>query len=76
MTDPYRITDVPATTDDRPRGWLRPLLWLALFVSAAANVVLSTAAANPWISSACGLVALLCAVTLIVHHRRNRARES
>ncbi|MGC4811154.1 hypothetical protein ACLQ29_11565 [Micromonospora sp. DT228] len=76
MTDPYRITEAPVDTPKRPGGRLRPLLWLALFVSAAANMVLSTAADSPWISSAFGLVALLCAVVLIVHHRRNRARES
>ncbi|MDG4780754.1 hypothetical protein O7614_14000 [Micromonospora sp. WMMD961] len=76
MTDPYRLTQAPVTAPNKPGGLLRPLLWLVLFVSAAANVVLSTAADNPWVSSASGLVAVLCAVALIVHHRRNRARES
>ncbi|MFF0467366.1 hypothetical protein ACFYPX_08105 [Micromonospora zamorensis] len=76
MTDPYRITEAPVAAPKKPVGLLRPLLWLVLFISAAANVVLSTAADNPWISSAFGLVAVLCAVTLLVHHRRNRARES
>ncbi|MFG1913229.1 hypothetical protein [Micromonospora sp. NPDC048898] len=76
MPDPYRITEAPVPGAKKPGGLLRPLLWLVLFVSAAANVVLSTAADNPWISSAFGLVALLCAVALIVHHRRSRARES
>ncbi|MET8465046.1 hypothetical protein [Micromonospora zamorensis] len=76
MTDPYRITEAPIAAPKKPGGPLRPLLWLVLFISAAANVVLSTAADNPWISSAFGLVAVLCAVTLLVHHRRNRTRES
>ncbi|MET8524328.1 hypothetical protein [Micromonospora sp. NPDC005172] len=72
MTDPYRITDAPVAAPRKPGDLLRPLLWLALFVSAAANMVLSTAAVNPWVSSAFGLVAALCAVALIVHHRRGR----
>ena len=70
MSDPYRIAEAPAAK--KPGGLLRPLLWLVLFVSAAANAVLSTAVDNPWVGSACGLVAVLCAVALIVHHRRNR----
>ncbi|GAA1747784.1 hypothetical protein [Luedemannella helvata] len=76
MTDPYRITEAPVAAPKKPGGVLRPLLWLVLFVSAAANVVLSTATDNLWISSAFGLVAATCAIVLIVHHRRNRARES
>ncbi|MEU7844690.1 hypothetical protein AB0B39_27425 [Micromonospora sp. NPDC049114] len=72
MTDPYRITQAPATAPERPGGLLRPLLWLALFVSAAINAVLSNALDNPWIGSVFGLVALLCGAALIVHHRRNR----
>lgn len=76
MTDPYRITEAPVAAPKKPVGLLRPLLWLVLIVSAAANMVLSSAADNPWISSAFGLVAVVCAVTLIVHHRRNRVRRS
>ncbi|MGK5441657.1 hypothetical protein ACSNN7_07505 [Micromonospora sp. URMC 105] len=76
MTDPYRIVEAPAPAPKKPGGLLRPLLWLVLLVSAAANMVLSTAVDNPWISSAFGLVALLCGVALIVHHRRNRVREA
>ena len=76
MTDPYRITEDPVAAPRKPNGLLRPLLWLVLFVSAAANVVLSTATDNQWISSAFGLVAAFCVVALIVHHRRNRVRES
>jgi len=75
MTDPYRITEAPAAPK-KPGSLLRPLLWLAFFVTTAANVTLSTATDNQWISSAFGLVAGLCAVVLIVHHRRNRARKS
>lgn len=76
MTDPYRITEAPVAAPKKPGALLRPLLWLAFFVSTAANVTLSTATDNQWISSAFGLVAALCAVVLIVHHRRNRARKS
>ncbi|WP_433386031.1 hypothetical protein [Micromonospora sp. KLBMP9576] len=76
MTDPYRITEAPVAAPKKPGGLLRPLLWLVLFVSGAANVVLSTTGDNQWISSAFGLVVVLCGVALIVHHRRNRVRES
>ncbi|MFI6242321.1 hypothetical protein ACIBEF_20840 [Micromonospora sp. NPDC050795] len=40
------------------------------------SAVLSNAAANQWVSSSFGLVAVLCAVALIVHHRRNRTPKS
>ncbi|MDG4809424.1 hypothetical protein O7634_21975 [Micromonospora sp. WMMD1120] len=76
MTDPYRITEAPATAPEKPGGLLRPLLWLVLIVTAAANMVLSAALDDPWLSSAFGLVAVLCAVALIVHHRRNRVPGS
>ncbi|CCH18150.1 hypothetical protein [Micromonospora lupini] len=72
MTDPYRSTEAPAAAPERPGGLLRPLLWLVLFVSAATNAVFSTVVDNPWIGSVFGLVAVLCAAALIVHHRRNR----
>ncbi|MCZ7436808.1 hypothetical protein O7598_10430 [Micromonospora sp. WMMC241] len=72
MTDPYRIAEAPTAAPRKPGALLRPLLWLVLFVSAAADAVLSTAVGDPWVSSAFGLVALACAAALIVHHRRHR----
>jgi hypothetical protein len=72
MNDPYRITDTPARAADQPRGRLRPLLWLALVLSAAANMVLSMITSRPAVSSAFGAVALACAVALVVQHYRNR----
>ncbi|WFE40854.1 hypothetical protein [Micromonospora sp. WMMD998] len=72
MTDPYRIAEAPDATPRRPGGRLRPLLWLALFLSAAANAVLTSTLDSPWVGSGFGLVALLCAAALIVHHRRHR----
>jgi hypothetical protein len=74
MNDPYRITETPAATAEAPRGRLRTALWLVLILSAAANMVLSTVIGNPIVSSAFGLVALVCATTLIVQHYRNRGR--
>jgi hypothetical protein len=72
MNDQYRITDSdPAGTS---RGTLRPLLWLGLILSAAANAVVSSAIGNPVIGSAFGAVALGFATALVVHHYRNRAR--
>ncbi|MGC4880003.1 hypothetical protein ACLQ26_27510 [Micromonospora sp. DT43] len=72
MTDRYRSTEAPAAAAERPGGLLRPLLWLVLLLAAATNAVFSTVADNPWIGSVFGLVAVLCAAALIVHHRRNR----
>lgn len=70
--DPYRISSQSDTTETS-RGTLRPLLWLGLILSAAANAVVSSAIGNPVIGSALGAVALAFAVTLIVHHYRTRA---
>ena len=74
MNDPYRITDTPAGATDSSRGRLRPALWLVLILSAAANMVLSTIVGNPVLSSASGVVALVCATSLVVQHYRGRAR--
>lgn len=50
---------------------LRPVLWLVLIVSLAANAVTSSIGATvPGI--VCGVVAVACAVTLGVHHYRSR----
>ncbi|MEU4244913.1 hypothetical protein [Actinoplanes sp. NPDC026619] len=71
--DEYRITQTHVAPVETPRDMLRPALWFALFFSAAANAVFSTAIGNPIVSSVCGAAALTCAITLIVHHYRNRA---
>ncbi|MGV9210272.1 hypothetical protein ACTFTM_00235 [Micromonospora sp. RB23] len=72
MTNPYPLTEAPDRTPERPGGLLRPLLWLVLFLSAAANAALTTVVGNPWLGSAFGLVAVISAGALIVHHRRHR----
>ncbi|GAA1042560.1 hypothetical protein GCM10009557_68850 [Virgisporangium ochraceum] len=58
-------------TDDRG-GMLRPVLWLLLIVSAAANATASAAGANVLAGIGFGLVTLACAATLVVHHYRHR----
>jgi hypothetical protein len=72
MNDQYRITD--SDPDETSRGALRPLLWLGLILSAAANAVVSSVVGNPFIGSAFGALALAFAAALIVHHYRNRER--
>ncbi|MBM7084850.1 hypothetical protein [Micromonospora humidisoli] len=72
MTDPYRIADAPTRPPQPAADRLRPLLGLALAVSVVANVVLTTVLDNQWAGSACGLLAVLCAGTLIARHRRTR----
>jgi hypothetical protein len=73
MNDEYRITQTHAAPAETPRDVLRPALWFALFLCAAANAVFSTAIGNPIVSSVCGVATLTCAITLIVHHYRKRA---
>lgn len=79
MPDPYRLTEasddlgtVPPTT--ARSGVVRPLLWLVLVVSIAANVVSSAIGVNVFIGSGFGLIALASGVALIVHHYRLRRR--
>jgi len=55
-------------------GFLRPLLWIVLIVSAAANAVTSSASDNVFIGASFGLVTLASAAGLVVHHYRRRAR--
>ena len=79
MTDPYRTFDAPdapstASHADRQGGRVRPVLWLVLVISAAANMVTSTANLNPFVGVGFGLIALACATALIVHHYRLRRR--
>jgi hypothetical protein len=76
MTDPYRISEAPAVEPGRhagPRGGLlRPVLWLVLIVSAAANAVTSTIGVSEFVGMGFGLVTLGCAATLVVHHYRRQ----
>jgi UDP-N-acetylmuramyl pentapeptide phosphotransferase/UDP-N-acetylglucosamine-1-phosphate transferase len=52
----------------------RNVLWLVLVISAAANVVASTAGLNLFIGLAAGLVTVACAAALIVDHYQHRGR--
>ncbi|MEV4509954.1 hypothetical protein AB0K00_13450 [Dactylosporangium sp. NPDC049525] len=76
MTDRYRIAppETTGTPDGGGRGMLRPVLWLLLILSAAANATVNTIGANPLAGVGFGLVTLACAGTLVVHHYRHRAR--
>lgn len=51
-------------------GKLRPILWLLLVLSAAGNAGSSFGGVNVVLHAAFGIVTLLCAVALVVQHRR------
>lgn len=53
-------------------GMLRPVLWLVLILSAAANAAASAAGANALASVGFGLITLGCAAALVVHHYRRQ----
>ena len=77
MSDPYRISEAsdelrPADRPGAQRGLLRPVLWVVLIVSAAANAVTSSAGLNPFVGAGFGVITLACVTTLIVHHYRHR----
>jgi hypothetical protein len=79
MTDPYRISSAPegAHSAQHPGtqgGLLRPVLWLGLIVSAAANAVTSSIGISPFVGIGFGLITLACAITLAVHHYQHRHR--
>ena len=57
-------------TDTR-KAALRPVLWLVLILSAAANATTSMLGLGA-VSAGLGVVALGSAAALIVHHYRNR----
>ena len=57
-------------TDTR-KSPLRPVLWLVLILSAAANATTSMMGLTA-VSAGLGVVTLASAATLIVHHYRNR----
>jgi hypothetical protein len=75
MTDPYRISaPAPAssTSATASRGLLRPVLWLVLVVSTAANIVTSNIGLHPLIGASFGAVTLGSIAVLITHHYRQR----
>ncbi|SEG97849.1 hypothetical protein SAMN05444920_11187 [Nonomuraea solani] len=53
-------------------GIKRPLLWLILVVSVVCNAVLNVAGANMFVGAAFGVVALVCAGTLVKQHYQKR----
>jgi hypothetical protein len=64
-------------TDTRPRrGALRPVLWLLLVLSAAGNAGASFGGMSVALHTAFGVVTLLCAAALIMHHVRGRRRHA
>jgi Flp pilus assembly protein TadB len=76
VADPYRISPAPepprTTASSGYRGLLRPVLWLVLIASAAANGISSTIGLRPLVGIGFGLVTLACTAALVVHHYRYR----
>jgi len=70
------VNDLDRTAENTaattPVTRMRPLLWLVLVVSVAANVTLSSVLGNPWAGSAFGALALASGAALAVNHYRNR----
>ena len=76
-TDPYRLSTEQAETSGTqpavPRGEvLRGLLWSALVVSAAGNMVASYTDAPLPLHLACGLASLGCVIALLAQRLRGR----
>lgn len=71
-TDPVNGSPPGATDPVDGRGMLRPVLWLLLVITVAANAVISSANLNLALGVASGLAALGCATALIVDHYRHR----
>jgi len=59
---------------ERPagQGLLRPVLWLVLIVTAAANTASLSMSLDPLVGIGFGLAALACVAALVVHHYRHR----
>jgi hypothetical protein len=74
MTD-NRGADVlgerPASSGARG-GLVRPLLWLLLVISLAADVVISSMHLSVFVELPVGLVGMACIVGLVMHHFRHR----
>ena len=79
MKNPYDIyeadqapqpTQVPGARTDN----LRPILWVLLVVSAASNMVATSAGLNVLFGIGFGLLTLACVTAIVVHHYANRTR--
>jgi hypothetical protein len=73
-TDPYRITEASPAPPSPRGGVVRPVLWLLLVISAAANMATSNTGLNMMIGIGFGLVTLACGAALIVDHYQHRRR--
>ncbi len=79
MTNRYDLQDTestaPTSQRTRTRGeLLRPALWGLLVVSAAANMVVSSAGLNEVFGIGFGLVTLGCGTALVVTPSTHRSR--
>jgi hypothetical protein len=75
MTDPYVIAETADPAQPiRSGGIIRPLLWLVLVISAAANVVTSSLDVSVFIGIGFGLLTMACGAALAVDHYRRRRR--
>ena len=79
MSDPYRITPTSGSTPAdsvpspvRTTSPVRPVLWVLLVLSVAANAVSSVVGLHPAVGIAFGVLALAFVAALIVDHRRRR----
>lgn len=54
----------------------RPVLWVLLVISAAANIVTSTSNLNVLIGIGFGLLTLAFGGALVLHHHRNRRPDA
>ncbi|WP_024285584.1 hypothetical protein [Cellulomonas sp. KRMCY2] len=79
MPNPYDIGESSRAPRPEPsagtRGGLRrPVLWVALAASAAANVVTSSVGINMLIGVGFGLLTLACVIALVVDHYSHATR--
>lgn len=79
MTNRYDIGESnrapwPAPSTGTRGGSLRPVLWVALVASGAANIVTSSVGINVLIGVGFGLLTLACIVALVVDHYAHGTR--
>jgi hypothetical protein len=66
------VSQTPQAKRSGAGGIVRPLLWLLLVISGAANVVTKSMDISVFVSIGFGLVTLACGVALAVDHYRRR----